>query len=228
MRDRYWALKLKADLPDESYASLERLLYENIQVRRREDGQGDSQPGALAKVASGTRGISSDVHGVPSIVQKAEQLWPGSSEPYCSLLWLALAPKAWLLHPFRKQLSLVVDEVRSRILSRHLASPKDGTGAFTAAGVRRLGRLTHIDALALLLLHGSKGNGDYKCAFMADLYATAVFARLARTDQVFALIADDLRSLIDERHPGVLRLDDPKACSAFNARDTRAWKLVPF
>lgn len=228
LRDRYWALKLKADLPAESYSSLERLLYEDVQVSRREFGQGYSQPFALAKVASGTRGVCSNDSGVPPVVQRAEQLWPGSSEAYCSLLWPALVSSGWLLGVVRRQVPPVADAVRRRLRSQHLDAAKADLLRLTAAGIRRVGRLTHLDALALLLINGSRHGQGSHLNFMADLYATPVFSRLSRTDKTFALIADELQALIEEAHPGVLRLDDPRACSAFDARESRALNLMPF
>ena len=67
LRDRYWVLYLKAHLPEDSYASLERKLFPHLQITKREHGEGFSQPGSLSKVAAGKRGLSAS--------QRGYQMW---------------------------------------------------------------------------------------------------------------------------------------------------------
>ena len=90
LRDTYWALRLKQHFPDQSYSSLERILWDGIKVGRRGEGQGYSQPFALAKVAAGTRGLSAYLDDVPPVVTKAGNLWPDSEAVYASCTWQAL------------------------------------------------------------------------------------------------------------------------------------------
>ena len=227
LRDRYWAISLKARLPNESYASIERNIYKGITVSKREFGQGYSQPFAMSNVAGGRRGISSDPDGVPAPVAQAETLWPGSAAPYRLLLWKALAKDGWLR--LRRGCTQEVDfAVQRRLRRGDLLHEGLSAGSLSAAGITRLGRLTHPVALALLLASGSCRQGVDQPAFLADLYATPVFARLCRTDTAFSALSEEIRCLVDIRYPGVLRLDQPGACAAFNSRSDRAWALVPF
>lgn len=225
LRDKYWALRLKAFLPNESYSSLERALWEGIQIGRRGEGQGYSQPFALAKVAAGTRGLSPDLEGVPPVVKKAGELWPDSEDVYRSCTWQALHAKAWL-HRAVGRAPFACTEVLRRLPSWQV--DLSGRPRATEAWTRRVGRLTHLDALGLLLFSGSHHAGGELEAYLANLYVPAVYGRLCRKDPSFAAIAAEVKTLVMSAYPEVPALDDPAEQRAFAPRSKRAGDMMPF
>jgi hypothetical protein len=132
LRDQYWVLFLRSKLPEESYASLERLLCPHLQINRREDLMGYSQPFALSKVAKGKRGLSSNVGPPPPVVLHAEALAPGATEAFTSILWTALMPHLRPTHSGNQSGSLVT-EVKRRLSPRHYALKSAVNDGFTFA-----------------------------------------------------------------------------------------------
>ena len=227
LRDRYWALGLKAYLPDESLSSIERLLWLNIRVGRREEGQGYRQPFALAKIAAGTRGISDALDGTPPVVERARSLWPASEAVFTSCIWAALHERAWL-HRAIGAVPGIGNDVRCRLKPHHLVANGRSQPWFSPAGICRLGRLTHLDALGLLLLGGGQTAGGTYEEVLAQLYVPPVFGRICQFDPIFAALEDTFRGLITRRYASVADLCDSRARAAFNSRSTRAWKLMQF
>ena len=218
LRDTYWARRLKDHFPDQSYSSLERNLWDGIKVGRRGEGQGYSQPFALAKVAAGTRGLSAYLDDVPPFVRKAGSLWPDSEAVYASCTWQALHSKAFMCKALGQ-----VTAACPEVLKRLPALPADWNRwhPVPEAWVRRVGRLTHLDALGLLLFAGSRHAGYYREAYLANEYLPAVFGRLCLHDPAFSAIAGGVRALIAEAYPDLPRVDDPALQSAFASRSGR-------
>jgi len=226
LRDRYWAMRLRAALPGESFSSIERLLWDTITVRRRMEGQGYSQPFALSKIASGKRGLSYDVEGTPKVVRTACSVWAESEAVFHSPVWTVLLRDAWQSSLLQR---VTLDgEIRRRLPSLHRRNASSRDVLLNGAGICRLGRMTHIDALGLLLLNGTRHGGGQHEAFLANLFVPAVFARLCQCDAVFASLADRMQELIDERYPDVSAQTEPGDRKAFNSRVSRAWDLMPF
>lgn len=201
LRDRYWVLYLKARLPEDSYASLERKLFPHLRVTLREHGEGFSQPGALSKVAAGTRGLSASLEGLPDLVRNAEALVPGAIAAYNSILWRALAePNAWL-----DSCQQVAPEVRARLLAHHfqalpaMHAGRSRPGTLSLYGVRRVSRLWHRDALGLLLCHCPPAIGLSQLSFTAENYVLHLLNWACRRDAALLTVKDDLLSLIGDR-----------------------------
>jgi hypothetical protein len=226
LRDKYWVLRLKAHTL-QSYSRLERSLCEGITVGRRSEGQGYSQPFALSKIAAGKRGLSADLDSNPKLVEGASTLWPDSEAVYNSCIWGALSRTACFYKP-QDRFVFASPEVLRRLPHRYLVDDPYKRPRFTETGVRRLGRLTHIEALGLLLLNASGHAGWSHQAYVANLCVPAVFARLCKYDESFAAIADGVQSLIKERYEDIPDLCDPEEQKAFGPRFERAWTLMPF
>lgn len=226
LRDQYWVRRLQTHLRGESWSSIERRLWPNVKVGRREEGQGYRQPFAPSKIANGSRGLSDTLGDIPPFVKKSASAWMESEAVYSSCLWTALHEKSWVYRAIGGgwQISGHV----SRRLTDHHYCGGGKVPRFTPAGVRRLGRLTHIDALGLLLLIGGRFDGGGFESALARLYVPAVFGRLCLVDLAFASLAGAFEELIGCRYLGIPNLRDKQASSAFNARDRRAWDSLPF
>lgn len=200
LRDRYWALSLKNSLPNESFASIERAIAPHLRVTRRDFGLGYSQPFALSKVANGSRGISGFVDGAPDVVLRAEQWVPGSSDAFTSILWRALlAGESWQsVWSGQEALS---DAVARRLMPRHFQAAGADTGRLNQAGVRRVSRLTHVDAIGLLLASSPRISGISHEALAAEDHVGPVLRRVCAVDAALRRLEVPLRQLIAERFP---------------------------
>jgi hypothetical protein len=202
LRDRYWALNLKSSLPGESFASIERRIAPHLRVSRREFGQGFSQPFALSKVASGSRGISAFVDGTPDVVRRAEQWVAGSSGAFTSLLWRTLLPDAtW--QSVWSGVEGLSEDVSRRLMPRHLQSTGVGVACLNEAGVRRVSRLAHVDAIGLLLARSPRISGITHEALAAEDCVGLVLRRVCAVDAALRQVEVPLRQLIKERFPQV-------------------------
>lgn len=199
LRDRYWVLYLKARLPEDSYASLERKLFPHLQITKREHGEGFSQPGSLSKVAAGTRGLSASLEGRPDVVRNAEALVPGAIAAYNSILWAALVePHAWSGTSQR-----IAPEARARLFERHflaLPAKPSSPGSLNLYGVRRVSRIWHLDALGLLLCHCPPAIGVSKLSLTAEAYVPNLLHRICQRDPALTAVKDELAALIAERY----------------------------
>lgn len=201
LRDQYWVLFLRSKLPEESYASLERLLCPHLQINRREDLMGYSQPFALSKVAQGKRGLSSSVGELPSVVLHAEALAPGATEAFTSILWTALMPHLRPTHIGNQSGSIAI-EVKHRLSPRHYAlqpAVNAGLGLLNEHGIRRLSRLKHRDALGLLLCHCSVHRKPSKISLTAEAYVFSLLQKCCDEDPALMAIKGSLNQLIRER-----------------------------
>ncbi len=217
LRDRYWAIYLKNQLPEESYASLERKLLPHLKVTKREHGEGFSQPGSLSKVAAGKRGLSASLEGIPDAVRRADELVPGATAAYTSLLWSALAA------PGTPSMlcQTIAPEVRARLFEHHFSAPPakpSSEGLLSLGGVRRAARLWHRDGLGLLLCHCPAAIGISKLSLTAEAYVLHLLHWASCKDPALQTVKADLIALIKERY----RLQS----RATNATETRLF-LAP-
>lgn len=217
-RDQYWAISLR-EHHGESYASLERTLFPHVKVRKREHGEGYIQPFALSKVAAGTRGLGTDRNAVPAVIKRGEARYAGSSQCFRSILWRALSEDAENgLQAVRDD--EVAPEVRARLRSQHLTLLDGGRQwRLTQLGVRRVGRLSHIDALGLLLAHSYPLAATSELSVLAEDCVSAVFARVCRVDSAFWALKDPLASLIKSRFHHVLRPCEELTVRTFRTRE---------
>ena len=201
LRDRYWALFLKSKLPNESYASLEKQLFTNLQVRRRANSLGYSQPFALSKVALGKRGLSPKLEEVPLVVTRAQELAPEVLVAYRSILWAALMGPATFSKtrdPYRS----IASEVSARLSDRHFSTPSHarlGSLSLNKQGVCRLSRLWHRDALGLMLCHCSAVKGISKVSLTAEAYVFNLLHWSCHQDPALMAIKRELATLIKKR-----------------------------
>lgn len=199
LRDRYWALYLKSQLPDESYASLERMLLPHLHITRREHGEGFAQPGALSKAAAGTRGVSAYLEGLPDVVRHAEALVPGAIAAYSSALWSALVEP----HPWPGTYQRIAPEVQARLLERHffaLPAKPSSPGPLSLYGVRRVSRIWHLDALGLLLCHCPAAISVSKLSLTAEAYVPNLLHWICQRDPALMAVKDELAALITRRY----------------------------
>ena len=219
LRDRYWAMRLKHSLPNESLASIERQLVPHLSITRRADGEGFSQPFALSKIAKGQRGISPSLDGVPPLVQRAERLAPGSIHAFRSVLWRALADSSRLddTPPIH---DIVCGEVLRRLGDRHFMNPSRGVQKLNYRGVLRAGRLAHRDALGLLLMHCSPLAAISTASFAAEQSVWHTMYRACDQDPALDGIQDALAALIDARFPGLLKKYASRRSLVFPVRRT--------
>ena len=198
LRDRYWVLYLKSHLPQDSYACIERKLFPHLRVTRREHGEGLSQPGALSKVAAGTRGLSTSIEGIPDAVRNAEDLVPGATAAYTSILWSVLAEPSALPVSDQK----IGSEVRARLFERHfsaLPAKPSSQGLLSLYGVRRVSRLWHRDALGLLLYHCPASIGVSRLSLTAEAYVSHLSGLICRRDLALRVVQDDMLALMKAR-----------------------------
>jgi hypothetical protein len=216
LRDQYWAISLR-NRSGQSYASLERELFPHVKVRKREDGEGYVQPFALSKVAAGTRGLAAGGHAIPAVVEHGEDRYPGSSQCYRSILWRALSSKRH--QNLRPDDEGVGNEVRARLRHDHL-NRLEGASQWqlTELGVRRVGRLTHIDALGLLLASSYPLAGPSVASLLAGDCISAVFARLCKVDLVLRALKHPLVDLIKSHAPHALRDFEASTVHTFKRR----------
>lgn len=212
LRDRYWALHLQSQLPDESFASLERKLMAHLRIGRRENGEGYSQPFSLSKIARGTRGLSSRLDEVHPIVLRADQLVPSSLAVYTSILWRALVsgPES------ERQIGssqLVTREVINRMSDRHFESR--AALKLNLLGVRRLSRISHIDAVGLLLRQCEPAIDATTTSLTAEAYIFHLIHRSSIRDCALQAIQKDLVGLVKERYPGLRAKDDQDSTKIF-------------
>ncbi len=197
LRDQYWICHLKDRLPGETFASLERRLGPHLRITRRSKEEGLSQPFAYSKVARGVRGLSASLEDVPSIVDRAEDLIPGMQSAFTSILWGALAK------PGTRRGS-IAPEVRARLHNRHYGkkpeSPDD-PGMLNAAGIRRISRLWHRDALGLLLCHCPVAIGYTSLSLQAEAYVLHLLHWCSRSDPAIQRVSASLATLINSRYP---------------------------
>ena len=201
LRDRYWALFLKSKLPDESYASLEKRLFTNLQIKRRKSSLGYSQPFALSKVALGKRGLSPKLEDVPLVVLRGEQLVAKASEAFRSILWTVLmGPET--VSKIKDPYHSVAPEVKLELSKRHFSVASNaGTdvGSLNTLGIRRLSRLWHRDALGLLLSHCPAVKGASKVSLMAEAYVFNLLHCICQHDPALMAIKSELATLIKQR-----------------------------
>lgn len=224
LRDRYWALSLRGLAGGKSFAELERDLCPHLHVRDREDGEGKVQPFSLSKVALGTRGLSPSVHGWPEKVAAAEAQYAGSSRAFTSLLWQVLAcvrSEEGIDHPAR----YVSDAVTARFGTQH-HTRWIGSNVLNEAGVRRAGRITHIDALGLLLWVSSPLSRAQRFGPLAATYVMASVERLNRKDPAFATLRDEIVRLISARLPDAMPVELPFSRRTFQSHRGRL-AIVP-
>lgn len=226
LRDQYWILNLEAQLPEESLASLERILLPHVQVIQRGNGEGYSQPFSLTKVARGARGLSPHLDELPSVVSRAEQLWPGTIAVYKSILW------STLMGPIDQsgigfQYDAVSPEVQSRLLERHFTiSSKTGIKRLNRNGIRRLGRLRHLDALGLLLWHCPAVIGVSHFSLTAEAYVFHVLHRSSCRDPALRALAEALIALIKERFRVPPTVDTEPAAGNFLAPSVSVFEIA--
>lgn len=212
LRDRYWTLHLKSQMPDESYASLERKLMAHLRIGRRENGEGYSQPFSLSKIARGTRGLSSRLDEVHPIVLRADHLLPGSLAVYTSILWRALVSGP----ASDRQLGssqAVTREVLSRIFDRHFENRE--ALKLNLLGVRRLSRISHIDAVGLLLRQCEPAIEATTTSLTAQAYVLHLIHQLSVRDCALQAIQKELVELVKERYLGLRAKDDQDSAKIF-------------
>jgi hypothetical protein len=201
LRDQYWALFVKSKFPDESYASLERVLYPHLKITRREDSLGYSQPCTPSKIARGKHGLSRTLGALPAVVERAEALVPGAIEAFTSILWTALMPPLMSTHDGDRRGSISI-EVTSRLNARHFA-PKSavhaGLGLLNVQGIRRLSRLRHLDALGLLLCYCPVHMKPSKLSLTAEAYVLYLLQRCCDKDPGLMAIKSSLIKLLSAR-----------------------------
>jgi len=225
LRDRYWALTLQRLAGGKSFAALERELCPHLHIRLRDDGEGRVQPFSLSKVAAGTRGLSPSASGWPEKVEQAERRYRGSSSAFKSLLWKVLAcarEGRGLENPG----PYVSDEVARRFSERH-QSLIDGCNMLNASGLRRAGRLTHIDALGLLLWICSSMSGVRHLEPLAATYVQSMVERLTLADPAFAVLRGEIVQQIAGRLPEAIPFGQPFSSRTFQSRRGQL-DTVPF
>ena len=202
LRDQYWALFVKSKFPQENYASLERLLYPQLQIKRREDLLGYSQPFALSKVVKGTRGLSATTATPPPVVLRAEVLIQGATEAFTSILWTSL------LQPMKSPCDAnpcgsISTEVTRRLSARHFDAKSEvyaGIGLLNELGIRRLSRLKHRDSLGLLLFYCPAVMGVSKLSLIAEAYVLNLFRLCCQRDPALMSFKEVFMYLIAERY----------------------------
>lgn len=197
LRDQYWICHLKDRLPGETFASLERRLGPHLRVTRRSKEEGLSQPFAYSKVARGVRGLSASLEDVPLIVHRAEDLTPGVQSAFTSILWTALAKPG-------TRCGSISPEVRVRLHDRHYSKKpgnSDDPGMLNAAGIRRISRLWHRDAMGLLLCHCPVAIGYTYLSFQAESYLLHLLHWCSRSDPAIQRVSASLAAIIDSRYP---------------------------
>jgi hypothetical protein len=215
-RDSYWAWTLKHLLPLESFASIERRLCPHVKVTSRGDGEGKVQPFALSKVASLKRGLSYLIDGEPEVVLRAEEWVPGSASAFSSLLWPVLY-YGMDARGIRLSDGVVAPEVRRRLHNRHFAGPHE-EWTLNELGVRRVGRIVHRDALALILLHCPHVVGVTPVSVLAEEAVPLLLDRLCRFDPAMRAIQEEVQGLVAERFPDVLTPGQANRGRAFPRR----------
>lgn len=207
LRDRYWALTLQRMAGGKSFAALERELCPHLHIRDRADGEGRVQPFSLSKVAVGARGLSQSPDGKPAKVTAAELKYPGSSHAFTSLLWQVLV-HARDGRPLECPTLHVAEKVARRFGERHQRE-LNGSRTVNWAGVRRAGRITHIDALGLLLWICFPPSECQGLAPWAATYVPASVKRLSLWDPAFSLLRDEVVQQIVDRLPDAFPVGQP-------------------
>ncbi len=201
LRDQYWALFVKSKFPDESYASLERVLCPHLNIKRREDLLGYSQPFSLSKIAKGERGLSAALGDPPHLVVRSEILAPGAREAFTSILWTALIQPVRSTHEGIQCGSIAHEVVRRLTAVHHSLNPASHAGfrLLNERGIRRLSRLRHRDALGLLLWYCPAVTKASRLSVTAEAYVFHLLNKCCDKDPALMKIKDGLIRLICER-----------------------------
>lgn len=187
LRDRYLAQLLKHQFPNESFGWIERQLSGRDFARRDGNSNGFNQPQCVARAARGAGMLS------PDVLDNARREVPGFEVVVSSALWSVLA---------RKRPLFPVPWIAEYGLSTgRLARCWGGDGellVYPTALIRRAGRLTSLDALAVLIAAGRR---DVFATDFVRSYAIDVFRRLfedARATDPQASLTNPFRVLAKE------------------------------
>lgn len=172
LRDQYLAMWIRFQLPDQSSGEIERLLSGRTFDRREGNSNGFNQPQTLARAARGEGTLPE------TVIANARARWAWFESVYSSPFWEALKPSfPWDLGPTFPKLWLG---------AVGFSSPEHA-GCWTEDCqlkhksrwmVRRAGRTTSLEALALLIECGRREQVSLLPESVPGSYAVDVFRRL--------------------------------------------------
>ncbi len=177
-----------------------------------------------ARPAAGTRFIGRKRIGLPEAISLGEVHVPTSSNCYRSVFWLALRgsesqPSAEFFD------RLVCPEIERRFRSHHWTDRKKLL--LNNVGIRRAARLTHIDALGLLLLQCRPWAQASEESLSAERYIDHLFLRLCARDSVFNELREVMKDAITVYFKHAFCWNQSKKASPFQTQRLSAF-AVPF